>query len=635
METTRPIAIDLFCGAGGMSLGFEQAGFDVLLAVDYDRYHVATHHRNFPYGQVIHGSVADLHGEEILSRVGRPVDVIFGGPPCQGFSHMGLRDLLDPRSTLVAQFARVVAEVLPKAFVMENVPGMRTGKTAAIFEDAIERFRKAGYVITWPPRRLNAKDFGVPQDRERLIVIGCRKDLGVTIQYPEGRCKGQPERPTVLEAIGDLPVPATTGDTQPYPPLPSDASAYAAVARGLRQDPSDKSRERVWATEMCTGCAPVVHSEAVSALYAETPPGQMVPGHKLPRLAPNGISPTLRAGSNSERGSHTAPRPVHPIYPRCITVREAARLHGYPDWFLFYPGKWHAYQQIGNSVCPPLARAVGASVLQGLGIGQSKWESSKPLALSSNFDLPVKGTQHARIVQLEEYPKVLAELIAAHGIRADAVYGRDDVANAYAKTGALMPRIRPEQFFPALARSRSLKKLLRPFHEEGMTLRLHGEQLESAMVVPVGTPGAIDDKDAVHISSASLLDATVVQDFQLPEEGDSPISLSMLANERIVGLLAREKWETFRPDGSLFFEEGKRISTLLAQSGRKVERILVTTCVGHQLPTRSRLADTMVKKDCCKALLAARLTKKHLLLASFGLEGNQAIERDRVIIRPE
>ena len=163
--TPRPVAIDLFCGAGGMSLGFEQAGFDVLLGVDRDGYHAATHERNFPYGRTLCQSVADLKVEDIYGALsGRTeVDLICGGPPCQGFSNMGLRDELDVRNSLVGQFVRIVCEVKPKAFAMENVPGMMTGATRKILDDTIERFEAAGYRLTHPVKVLDASHSGVPQ----------------------------------------------------------------------------------------------------------------------------------------------------------------------------------------------------------------------------------------------------------------------------------------------------------------------------------------------------------------------------------------------------------------------------------------------------------------------------------------
>ncbi|HEY2911357.1 MAG TPA: DNA cytosine methyltransferase, partial [Gemmataceae bacterium] len=139
---SRPIAIDLFCGAGGMSVGFERAGFDIALGVDRDGHHAATHERNFPNGKTLCRSVGDLTAAEAIEALdGRnEVDLIVGGPPCQGFSTMGQRDALDPRNTLVAEFVRLVRDVRPKAFVMENVPGMLAGSTHTILADALSQF---------------------------------------------------------------------------------------------------------------------------------------------------------------------------------------------------------------------------------------------------------------------------------------------------------------------------------------------------------------------------------------------------------------------------------------------------------------------------------------------------------------
>ena len=240
--------MDLFSGAGGMSLGFEQAGFDIVLAVDRDPYHVAVHKRNFPYGAVICGSVADLTGERILAAAGLEgePDLVFGGPPCQGFSHMGLRDPGDQRNTLVDEFVRIVGELRPNAVVIENVVGMHSGKTRPIFERALSSLKTHGYRVTAPVRTLNAADFGVPQSRERLFILALRDDFGGEISYPKGPCHGQPDRPTVLQAIGDLPnlelhERLFSKDVIPYDNVPGEKDDYALVARGIQADPSDFS----------------------------------------------------------------------------------------------------------------------------------------------------------------------------------------------------------------------------------------------------------------------------------------------------------------------------------------------------------------------------------------------------------
>jgi len=234
-----------------MSLGFEQAGFDVVLSVDADGHHVAVHQRNFPNHPSLCTSVVDLTADRIFEAIGgrTEIDLVCGGPPCQGFSNMGLRDSQDARNTLVDQFARIVAEIRPKVFVMENVPGMATGTTKPILDRVIEFFEGAGYTITKPVRVLDASDFGVPQRRKRLILLGVRNDLGVTLDYPSGPRPGQPSRPTVWEAIGDLPDvfghdELFKSDEADYDKEPE--SAYAEVARGRLADSSDFSPPRQW-----------------------------------------------------------------------------------------------------------------------------------------------------------------------------------------------------------------------------------------------------------------------------------------------------------------------------------------------------------------------------------------------------
>jgi DNA (cytosine-5)-methyltransferase 1 len=329
----RPKAIDLFCGAGGMSLGFEQAGFDIVLGVDRDPYHCAAHERNFPYGQTLCASVDTLTGDSIrrLFNLDEDIALVFGGPPCQGFSTMGKRDSGDPRNSLVGEFVRIVKEIRPKAFVMENVPGMQLGKTRAFFEFVVETLADAGYRITLPAKTLWATDFGAPQKRQRLFVLGAREDQPRTIAYPTHADAVQPIARNVGQAFQGLPVVEGverlySEDTIKFKPAKRHVTAaYARVLAGIDDDPTDFSYRRKSTSGLLFGNKLTRHSAASTDLYRATVPGTMVPGHKLPRLHLEGIAPTLRAGSESERGSHTPPRPIHPQFPRCITVREAAR----------------------------------------------------------------------------------------------------------------------------------------------------------------------------------------------------------------------------------------------------------------------------------------------------------------------
>ncbi|AFY94200.1 DNA cytosine methyltransferase [Chamaesiphon minutus] len=361
----RPIGIDLFAGAGGMSLGFEQAGFDVVAAVEIDPIHCATHEYNFPLSATICASVIDLTGDEIRSRAkldDKDIDVVFGGAPCQGFSLMGKRVFEDPRNQLVFHYVRLVRELNPKYCVFENVKGLTLGKHAQFLDELITALGDAGYTVLTPYKVLNAADYGVPQDRRRLFLIGARKDMKLP-EYP----KPNQDRVTVLEAIGDLPDADRFDDlwgTDTISYQWETKSTYARKLRGFERDPDDYSYPRKFSPEMLTCSLRTQHTQSSRSRFEATLPGKTESISRFRKLEPNGICNTLRAGTDSARGAHTSPRPIHPWFPRVITVREAARLHSYPDWFRLHSTKWHGCRQIGNSVPPLLARAVASELIK-------------------------------------------------------------------------------------------------------------------------------------------------------------------------------------------------------------------------------------------------------------------------------
>ena len=426
------------------------------------------------------------------------VDLLFGGPPCQGFSHMGQRDAHDPRNGLVGEFIRIALDVRPKAVVMENVPGMASGSMKMVLASAVASLTAAGYRVTEPVRVLDASRFGVPQKRKRLFLLAVREDVGQPIDYPPER---PDDTPTVWEAIADLPdVDADdalfTSNEAAYDVPPG--SAYARSLRGKQQITDDYSYRRLWDERRCTGNLRVRHTPQAVALYEATPPGQMVPSHKLPRLDPNGLAPTLRAGSDSSRGSYTAPRPIHPFRPRCITAREAARLHGFPDWFAFYPLKWHAYRQIGNAVCPPVARAIGGQVMAALGLTPVRSRLSFPVG--DVFRLPADRPRgQRRLPQVVHFPPVIAALFTdrftADGRRrADPRFSTRDVQDAILATGVQLGCVRADTFLDEIARSRNARVLLNPCLSRGYTVRRCDAGGEFVLA---GDPNGIDRRDAV------------------------------------------------------------------------------------------------------------------------------------------
>lgn len=387
-RASRPIAIDLFAGAGGLSLGFEQAGFDIAAAVEIDPIHCAVHHFNFPNSEVICESVTELTGIEIRARSGigdRDIDVVCGGAPCQGFSTIGKRALDDSRNQLVYHYCRLVQELQPKYAVFENVRGLTFGKHKKFLEEIIEALESFGYSVLTPYQVLNAEDYGTPQSRQRLFLMAARKDQKVP-KYPVGT-----GRTTVGEAILDLP------NADDFEALNSrdwvkarfkKGSTYSRRLRGIESDETDFSYARAWDPTLMTSSTRTEHTELSKQRFAATASGTTEPISRFLRLDAKGVCNTLRAGTDTARGAFTSPRPIHPIFSRVITVREAARLHSYPDWFRFHATKWHGFRQIGNSVPPLLARAVASEVVKALGVKPKK--PTEVLTLGSESDLNLR-----------------------------------------------------------------------------------------------------------------------------------------------------------------------------------------------------------------------------------------------------
>lgn len=351
---TQPVMIDIFAGAGGLSLGLENAGFDLLAAIESDPRHAATHRRNFPHCRLVEADVVSLAPEQLVAIVPElsgGLDLLAGGPPCQGFSVMGRRRAEDPRNDLLGEFARLVEELRPRAFLMENVPGLLSDRYGAIFAALCKRLRSAGYRVA-EPLVLDARSFGVPQRRKRVFLLGVRgqaKMPGLPTITPE-------PPPTVWDAISDLPEVDDFPELDRCDEYAGDLGAPSAYADDLRFSEAAP----------LSGCLRPRHSPEVRARFAATAPGTREPISRFDRLRSDGVAVTLRAGTTREYGKHMAPRPIHPVTPRCITVREGARLHSFPDNFRFDPTRWHGSMEIGNAVPPKLAEALGRALLAAL-----------------------------------------------------------------------------------------------------------------------------------------------------------------------------------------------------------------------------------------------------------------------------
>jgi DNA (cytosine-5)-methyltransferase 1 len=389
----RPIGIDLFAGAGGLGLGFEQAGFDVVAAVEIDPIHCAVHAYNFPRCVMLPQSITELTGAEIRERAGigrQHIDVVFGGAPCQGFSLIGHRALDDPRNNLVREFVRIVHELRPSYFVFENVKGLTVGNHKVLLEEFIEELAGLGYRTRLPWKVLDAADFGVPQHRERLILVGARRGLQLP-DYPAAMFRPAdaekrgllPLGPSCLDALGDLPDAEQLDELiqcdEVRAPKWGRPSRYAREMRCVEDGSWRFGYLREWDRLLLTSSLRTDHTPISRRRFEATQPGQVEPISRFYRLSAEGLSNTLRAGTDSSRGAFTSPRPIHYTHSRCITVREMARLHGFPDWFRFHRTKWHGARQIGNAVPPPLARAIALQIARALRYAPRRPERPVPL----------------------------------------------------------------------------------------------------------------------------------------------------------------------------------------------------------------------------------------------------------------
>jgi len=355
--------VDLYCGCGGFSLGAELAGFRSLAAIDIDPTLQSAYGRNFPASRAIQASVAELDAPDWRVLIGnkRP-DVVIGGPPCQGFSSIGRRLKDDPRNSLVHHFYRQVSILRPKFFIMENVGGLISEENITTLTSAIDTISDTYRVLE--PMMVNAADFGAATNRKRVVVVGYDPAEVDAVSPTDFAPDPAISAATVKDAISDLPLPVpdvrgSFGWAQ-YPSR--DAQLISSYARILRSHAPEglgaRDANRLLRQGLVSGLTVTRHSAEIAQRYAGIEGGRSDPITKSYKLEWAGQSPTLRAGTGKDKGAFQAVRPLHPGEGRVITVREAARLQGFPDWFTFHETKWHSFRMIGNSVSPMVSRAL-------------------------------------------------------------------------------------------------------------------------------------------------------------------------------------------------------------------------------------------------------------------------------------
>ncbi len=354
----RRSMVDLFCGCGGFAWGARAAGFGPEIAFDVDAALTYSFQRNFPSADLVIQDLSEVQGSDILKRSGGDVLGVFGGPPCQAFSEIGRRKVDDPRRDLLAHFFRLVAEIQPAFFVMENVRGLSYSNARPVLDKALERI--PGRYDILPPVILDAANYGAATKRQRLFVIGWDRQKCDPLSLVD-LVGAQRQATTVLEAISDLSSAFEVGEERGFdiwelPPEETIVSPY-------------RSR-LVAADRRFTGHRKTIHTPAVQDRFGSLAQGCVDPVGRHPRLDWNGQCPTLRAGTGRDKGSYQAVRPIHPIEPRVISVREGARLQGFPDAFEFHPTVWHSYRMIGNSVSPIMSQAIMTLMAERVGVAK-------------------------------------------------------------------------------------------------------------------------------------------------------------------------------------------------------------------------------------------------------------------------
>ncbi len=397
MKLSKPTVLDLFCGAGGMSLGFQNAGCEILGGIDSNPYAIMTHNKNFPRCilKIAATDINQIKFEKLPLNSG-DIDILIGGPPCQVFSRVGIgkmRDLgrdieSDPRNFLYKQFVRFVSYYKPLVFVMENVDNL--ARKRDLLSKIIRDFSRSryknypGYRVEY--RVLDASEFGVPQMRKRLFIVGVRSDLNIEPPFPSRRSKYVV---SVGEAISDLPelepfvIPLRTKSSGPkqqdteYPYKSPPQSDYQAKMRKRKQE-----GEGVW-NHLCRA-----HNEKDIMIfgmldeggkYRDLPEEVMryrvdIFDDKYKRLIWNEPSWTLTAHMRKDGLAY-----IHPLQNRSISVREAARIQSFPDEFVFDAPMTRMFELVGNSVPPLLAEAVAKPIVKLVKQAKSQFSQVEPL----------------------------------------------------------------------------------------------------------------------------------------------------------------------------------------------------------------------------------------------------------------
>ncbi len=341
----KPKVLDLFSGCGGMSYGFEMAGFDIVAGIDDWNDALATFEKNHSGAKVFNVDLGNPNLQELKKELG-DIDVVVGGPPCQGFSISGHRNPDDPRNNLYKGFVQIVKKFNPSAFVLENVPNLVSMDQGKIKDNIINDFQKLGYKVTY--KILLASDYGVPQNRRRVVFVGLKSKQ--EFSFPDPTTPN--DKTTVAEAISDLP----DKDLE-------DGFKIKTKAKSSFQNWARSSKSEIHNHQLTN------HEQKTVDLISMVPDGGNY--KDLPKEFQNTRRVNIAwTRFNSKKQSPTIDtghrHHFHYKFNRVPTVRESARLQSFPDGFIFTGSKTSQYKQVGNAVPPLLAEKIGQALLKQL-----------------------------------------------------------------------------------------------------------------------------------------------------------------------------------------------------------------------------------------------------------------------------
>ncbi len=374
--------IDLFCGAGGLSEGLRQAGMKPLVGVDFDKHATATYRQNHPEVPIIEGDVAEVTGKQLTQLAGTDeIDLIAGGPSCQGFSTHGKRMQDDPRNFLFRHFVRLVDEIRPKMFLMENVRGMLTYEKGAFQRQIEAAFKEIGYRTDFT--QVLAADYGVPQMRHRILFMGTRVD-DIQLSFPD-RTHGDADEPhlipyvTVDEAIGDLPLIGDDFEREERPYACGPQNPYQVYCRTSAPNDVTLHIGRPLSAQARSLAHYIKRGEGLRAVPVEALPSRFqkmrtIANGKLRRDCTtlyHRLHPAKPAYTITCNYKNIASGPfLHPWEDRSISHREAARFMSFPDHYQFVGASFP--RQIGNAVPPLLGRAIGEVIVKTLSRSENR-----------------------------------------------------------------------------------------------------------------------------------------------------------------------------------------------------------------------------------------------------------------------